>query len=85
MSQGRPSGTTVPERTSAAAPRTWSAVTPFHAPRPAASASHRPQARRGPRHRRPEPELRELLLGRIKDVPDYPKPGVVFKDITPLL
>jgi adenine phosphoribosyltransferase len=30
-------------------------------------------------------ELRELLLARIRDVPDYPKPGVVFKDITPLL
>ena len=30
-------------------------------------------------------ELRELLLSRIRDVPDYPKPGVVFKDITPLL
>jgi adenine phosphoribosyltransferase len=29
--------------------------------------------------------LRELLLARIRDVPDYPKPGVVFKDITPLL
>ncbi|GAA0425596.1 adenine phosphoribosyltransferase [Streptomyces luteireticuli] len=29
--------------------------------------------------------LRELLLSRIHDVPDYPKPGVVFKDITPLL
>ncbi|UWM48064.1 adenine phosphoribosyltransferase [Streptomyces carpaticus] len=29
--------------------------------------------------------LRELLLERIRDVPDYPKPGVVFKDITPLL
>ncbi|MBM9509774.1 adenine phosphoribosyltransferase [Actinacidiphila acididurans] len=29
--------------------------------------------------------LRELLLSRIRDVPDYPKPGVVFKDITPLL
>ncbi|MFJ6938215.1 adenine phosphoribosyltransferase [Streptomyces sp. NPDC101132] len=29
--------------------------------------------------------VRELLLSRIKDVPDYPKPGVVFKDITPLL
>lgn len=30
-------------------------------------------------------ELRELLLSRIADVPDYPKQGVVFKDITPLL
>ncbi|KOG87941.1 adenine phosphoribosyltransferase [Streptomyces varsoviensis] len=29
--------------------------------------------------------LRSLLLSRIADVPDYPKPGVVFKDITPLL
>ncbi|MDT9686387.1 adenine phosphoribosyltransferase [Streptomyces sp. TRM76323] len=28
---------------------------------------------------------RELLLSRIRDVPDHPKPGVVFKDITPLL
>ncbi|WP_130799089.1 adenine phosphoribosyltransferase [Streptomyces otsuchiensis] len=28
---------------------------------------------------------RELLLGTIRDVPDYPKPGVTFKDITPLL
>ncbi|NUK65223.1 adenine phosphoribosyltransferase [Streptomyces lunaelactis] len=27
----------------------------------------------------------ELLLSRIRDVPDYPKPGVVFKDTTPLL
>jgi adenine phosphoribosyltransferase len=26
-----------------------------------------------------------LLESRIRDVPDYPKPGVVFKDITPLL
>ena len=29
--------------------------------------------------------IEELLLSRIRDVPDYPKPGVVFKDITPLL
>ncbi|MFI1827723.1 adenine phosphoribosyltransferase [Streptomyces sp. NPDC020412] len=29
--------------------------------------------------------VRELLLSRIRDVPDYPQPGVVFKDITPLL
>ncbi|MEC4015575.1 adenine phosphoribosyltransferase [Streptomyces sp. H27-D2] len=30
-------------------------------------------------------ELRGLLLDRIRDVPDYPEPGVMFKDITPLL
>ena len=29
--------------------------------------------------------LQDLLLSRIADVPDYPQPGVVFKDITPLL
>lgn len=27
----------------------------------------------------------ELLRGLIRDVPDFPSPGVVFKDITPLL
>lgn len=25
------------------------------------------------------------ILARIRDVPDYPEPGIVFKDITPLL
>ncbi|MEU3599260.1 adenine phosphoribosyltransferase [Streptomyces sp. NPDC006798] len=30
-------------------------------------------------------DVRELLLSRIRDVNDYPQPGVVFKDITPLL
>jgi adenine phosphoribosyltransferase len=30
-------------------------------------------------------DLTALLLARIRDVPDYPKPGIVFKDITPLL
>ncbi len=29
--------------------------------------------------------LRALLLERIRDVPDHPSPGVLFKDITPLL
>ncbi|GAB2853968.1 adenine phosphoribosyltransferase [Actinocorallia aurea] len=29
--------------------------------------------------------LQESILGLIRDVPDYPKPGVLFKDITPLL
>ncbi len=28
---------------------------------------------------------RKLILELIRDVPDWPKPGVVFKDITPLL
>lgn len=31
-----------------------------------------------------DPRL-ELLRSRIRDVPDFPKEGVVFKDITPLL
>lgn len=30
-------------------------------------------------------EVAELVRGLIRDVHDYPQPGVVFKDITPLL
>ncbi|XRQ15904.1 adenine phosphoribosyltransferase [Actinomadura welshii] len=30
-------------------------------------------------------DLEKLIQERIRDVDDYPKPGVVFKDITPLL
>ena len=30
-------------------------------------------------------DLPALLRARVTDVPDYPKPGVVFKDINPLL
>ena len=29
--------------------------------------------------------LADLITSRIRDIPDYPKPGIVFKDITPLL
>jgi adenine phosphoribosyltransferase len=37
---------------------------------------------------RPAPELGELeaeLRRTIRDIPDFPKPGIVFKDITPVL
>ena len=30
-------------------------------------------------------ELAELITSRVRDIPDYPQAGVVFKDITPLL
>ncbi len=30
-------------------------------------------------------DLGGLLARRVRDIPDYPQPGVVFKDITPLL
>jgi adenine phosphoribosyltransferase len=30
-------------------------------------------------------QLAELIASRIRDIPDYPQRGVVFKDITPLL
>ena len=30
-------------------------------------------------------ELTRLISDLVRDVPDYPQPGVVFKDITPLL
>jgi adenine phosphoribosyltransferase len=29
--------------------------------------------------------LDSLITARIRDIPDYPQPGVMFKDITPLL
>ena len=30
-------------------------------------------------------EIAELIKARVRDIPDYPQPGVMFKDITPLL
>lgn len=30
-------------------------------------------------------ELAALVTSRLRDIPDFPKPGVVFKDFTPLL
>ncbi len=31
------------------------------------------------------PELTELVLDNLREVPDFPEPGVLFRDITPLL
>jgi adenine phosphoribosyltransferase len=33
----------------------------------------------------PETDIAGLITSHIRDVPDYPQPGVLFKDITPLL
>lgn len=30
-------------------------------------------------------EVRERLMAAIRDVPDFPKPGILFKDVTPVL
>ena len=30
-------------------------------------------------------DLTQVITDRIRDIPDYPRPGVTFKDITPLL
>jgi adenine phosphoribosyltransferase len=38
-----------------------------------------------PDARRSGDELEALLRGRIRDIPDFPRAGIVFKDITPLL
>lgn len=32
-----------------------------------------------------DPALRTRIVARIRDVPDFPRRGVIFKDITPLL
>jgi adenine phosphoribosyltransferase len=32
-----------------------------------------------------EADIASLITSHIRDVPDYPQPGVLFKDITPLL
>ena len=30
-------------------------------------------------------EVRDAIKLQIRDVPDFPKPGILFKDITPVL
>ena len=32
-----------------------------------------------------QPSLEEFLIGSIRTIPDYPKPGILFRDITTLL
>ena len=31
------------------------------------------------------PDIEAVISAHVRDIPDYPKPGVLFKDITPLL
>jgi adenine phosphoribosyltransferase len=33
----------------------------------------------------PHSPLAEVIANRLRDIPDFPAPGVVFKDVTPLL
>jgi adenine phosphoribosyltransferase len=33
----------------------------------------------------PDDRVRDLVAARLRDVPDFPTPGVLFKDFTPLL
>ncbi len=33
----------------------------------------------------PDPALEQRLRAAVRDVPDFPKPGIAFKDITPIL
>ena len=35
--------------------------------------------------KRPDVGLRQSLAAAIRDVPDFPTPGIIFKDVTPLL
>ncbi len=46
-------------------------------------AARRTKAKPAGRRNR-EAVVRDLML-RIRDIPDFPKPGILFKDITPLL
>ena len=34
---------------------------------------------------KPSPDVRARIRGRVRDVPDFPKPGIIYKDITPVL
>src|SRR3954462_9375175 len=53
-------------------------------PRHRRVAPRAPAAGRGLAANRAVELVSELLRSRIRDIPDYPKPGILFKDITPL-
>jgi adenine phosphoribosyltransferase len=61
------------------------AAAPAAAAPAAAAAEASPAAAAAEASTAGERELSRLIAARIRDVPDYPQPGVVFKDITPLL
>ncbi len=50
-----------------------------------AAVSSQPDPQSNPEPHLVDESLRDLVVGRIRDIPDFPEPGVLFKDFTPLL
>ena len=94
---GRPDRTTTADRTPATAWRSAAAATRRATPRAppgrpgqqaAAATGGAPSAARAPRRRGGSEQCRTSptsITAHVRDIPDYPQPGVLFKDITPLL
>ena len=89
----------VPHLAPSARPRCCSRSSPRRCARAIPSGARRPSRRwrTSPPSRRTSstccwcatcagsPSERRVAAGHIRDIPDFPKPGIVFKDITPLL
>ena len=76
------SGRVVPDAEGAAAA---TRARPDAASRPGSRAPSAASERADDRERGAERPSATLIAARVRDIPDFPKPGVTFKDITPLL